>query len=295
MLRIGFVGADNGHCTVYVGMLKGAKGSDALGIPAAVTHYWAAGDGRWPAKEAEYCPKLDEMGVKRVRTREEMIGQVDGVIVMGDYNDVNPERAQPFVEARVPIFADKILCNELEPAKEFVRQAARYGTPVISHSALRFVPEVLEIQRRREGLGTIHSGFFIGPSDLMNYGMHTVEPALAVFGHGVEWVYNYHDALKDMAVLTYLDGRSVVVHLRRCGSKEPRWRFIYFADAESGQADVSLTDIYANSIREVLRLFAGQREAPPASEMLETVAVVAAMRQSGQTGQRVYVPDLLKM
>jgi hypothetical protein len=29
--------------------------------------------------------------------------------------------------------------------------------------------------------------------------------------------------------------------------------------------------------------------------MLETVAVVAAMRRSGQTGQRVRVPDLLKM
>ena len=293
MLRVGFVGADNGHCVVYANMLKGAEGTDTLGIPAAVTHYWAAEDGRWPEREAEYVPKLEAVGIKRVETREEMIGQVDGVIVMGDYNDVNPDRARPFVEAKVPVFADKILCNELDPAREFVKQVERVGTPLISHSALRFVPEVLEVQRRREELGTIHSGVFIGPSDLMNYGMHTVEPALAVFGNGVEWVTSFHDDLKDMAVLTYPDGRAVVVHLRRCGTPEPRWRFTYFAENESGEKDVSLTDIYANSIREVLRLFAGEREGPPAREMLETVAVVAAMRRSGETHERVYVPDLL--
>jgi predicted dehydrogenase len=293
MLRIGFVGADNGHCTVYAGMFNGAKGTDALGIPAAVTHYWAAEDGRWPEKEAEFCPKLDALGVERVARREEMIGKVDGVIVMGNYNEVNPERAQPFVEAKVPIFADKVLCNELEPAKAFAREVTRFGTPLISHSALRFVPEVLDIQRRREVLGTIYSGVFIGPSDLMDYGMHTVEPALAVFGNGVEWVYNYHDEHKDMAVLTYPDGRAVVVHIRRCGTPEPRWRFSYFAEKESGQEDVSLTDIYANSIREVLRLFAGQRQGPPISEMLETIAVIRAMRESGKTGQRIHVPELL--
>lgn len=293
MLKIGLVGVDNGHVRVYARMLNGAEGSDALGIPAAITHYWAAEDGRWPELEARFRPQLEELGVRPVARQAEMIGKVDAVIVVGQYNDVNPERAGPFIEAQVPTFADKILANELEPAKELVTLAERHGTPLISHSALRYVPEVFAIRSEWDELGRIHSGVWIGPGDLMDYGMHTVDPALAVFGRGVEWVYNYHDKDKDVATLTYPDGRALVVHLRRCGNREPRWRFSYFSETTSGQVDVQMQDLYANSVREVLRLFAGQRQAPPAAEMLETVAVIRAMRQSGQQGQRVYVPELL--
>ena len=267
------------------------------GAPCATCGYPVSGraeDGRWPERESDIVPKLDALGVQRVQTREEMIGQVDGVIVMGSYNDVNPERAKPFVEAKVPVFADKVLCNELEPAREFVKLVEQYGTPMISHSALRYVPEVLEINSRKKDMGEVQSGIWIGPGDLMDYGMHTVEPALAVFGPGVEWVYNVHEEDKDTGVLAYADGRSVVIHLRRFGSPEPRWRFEYFAEKESAQVDVSLQDIYANSIREVLKLFADERQSPPVSEMLETVAVVTAMRMSGETGQRVCVPDLMQ-
>ncbi|MFC1461143.1 Gfo/Idh/MocA family protein [Verrucomicrobiota bacterium] len=295
MLKIGLVGVDNGHAVVYSKMLNGVHGTDKLGVPAALTCYWAAEDGRWPELETKHIPDIEALGVKRVISREEMIGQVDGVIVVGDYNDVNLERARPFIEAKIPTFADKILCNELEPAKELVSLAQRCGTPIISHSALRYVPEVLEIKQRKGEIGKALSGVWIGPGDLMNYGMHTVDPALAVFGPGVEWCYNFQDEDKDMAVLTYPDGRAVSLHLRRFGSAEPRWRFSYFAENESGQADISLNDLYANSVREVLRFFAGQRQAPPGSEMLETVAIITAMRVSGKTGQRVNLPDLLKL
>jgi predicted dehydrogenase len=294
MLRIGLVGIDNGHVVVYSRMLNGAEGSDALGIGAAITHYWQAKDGRWPDHEARFRPQLEALGIRGVDTREEMIGHVDGVIVVGQYNDVNPERARPFIEAKVPTFADKILANELAPAHELAALAERYGTPLISHSALRYVPEVLNFVDRKEELGRFHSGIWIGPGDLMDYGMHTVDPALAVFGPGVEWVYNVHQEDKDMATLTYPDGRIVVVHLRRSGAKEPRWRFACFADKESVEVDVAMQDLYANSLREVLRLFAGQREASPVEEMLETAAVINAMRESGERGERISVPDMLR-
>lgn len=295
MLKIGLVGVDNGHAAIYSKMLNGVYGSDKLGIPAAVTCYWAAEDGRWPELETEYIPEIEALGVGRVSSREKMIGEVDGVIVVGNYNDVNPERARPFIEAGVPTFADKILCNELEPAKELVSLAERCGTPIIAHSALRYVPEVLEIKRRRRDIGKVHSGIWIGPGDLMDYGMHTVDPVMAVFGHGVEWVYNFHDEDKDMAVLTYSDGRTVSLHLRRFGRPEPRWRFSYFADNENGQVDVKRKDLYVNSLQEVLRFFAGGRQSLPTSEMLETVAIITAMQQSGQTGQRIRIGDLLKL
>ena len=99
----------------------------------------------------------------------------------GDAEPLTRKRALGLVRE-----TDKILSNDLAGAKELVRLAGQYGAPLISHSALRYVPEVREFKKREKEPGRIHLAVWIGPGDLMNYGMHTVEPALAMFGSGGE-------------------------------------------------------------------------------------------------------------
>ena len=79
---------------------------DTLGIDGAeVTHVWTDN----PA-DAELVAKVAALP-NVVKNAEDVIGHVDAVLIATDKGEEHVARCRPFVEAGIPVFVDKPLCN----------------------------------------------------------------------------------------------------------------------------------------------------------------------------------------
>jgi predicted dehydrogenase len=119
-----------------------AEPKENLGIPGAkVTHVWCDNpdDGPRVAKAA---------GIAHVVKRpEDVIGQVDAVVIATDYGWEHVDRARPFIEAGVPVFIDKPLCDCEEHLRQFIAWQEA-GKPILSTSGLRYAREFVDAKRR---------------------------------------------------------------------------------------------------------------------------------------------------
>jgi hypothetical protein len=120
----------------------GAEPKENLGIPGAkVTHVWCdePADGPRVAQAA---------GIANVARRaEDVIGQVDAVIIATDRGWEHMDRARPFVEAGLPVFIDKPLCDREDHLRQFIAWQQE-GKPLLSTSGLRYAREFVAVKQR---------------------------------------------------------------------------------------------------------------------------------------------------
>ena len=284
-MRLGVVGVDGSHCQYFSRIINGENDSGAR-----VLFYWSAGDSE---RERDSAKVLEALGVEPVARPEDLLGKIDAVLVL-PYNHArdNYPLAHPFLNAGLPTYVDKVLSLSILEAKRMVALAQERNVPLISDSALRYVSEVAVFRRRRSQVGNLVSGAVAGPGDVTRYGHHTIRMMQGVFGEGIDWVSSSRDHVQDVATVRYRDGRTVTLFLHREMVKRG-WRFIYFGENETGYVEIDITDVYRNLVYELVAVLKGSRPGPTGSELLETVAVAEAMRQSAANGQRVFIEGLL--
>jgi hypothetical protein len=73
-------------------------------------------------------------------TPEALIGAVDAVLIATDIGGEHVRRARPFVEAGVPLFIDKPLCDTAADLAQFQRWVAD-GAAILSSSSTRYATE----------------------------------------------------------------------------------------------------------------------------------------------------------
>lgn len=113
----------------------GAEPKENLGIPGVqVTHVWCddPADAVKVAKAA-FIPNV-------VKCSEDVIGSVDAVIIATDRGWEHVDRARPFIEAGLPVFVDKPLCDREDHLRQFVTWQQE-GTPLLSTSCMRYSRE----------------------------------------------------------------------------------------------------------------------------------------------------------
>jgi len=140
-----------------------------FGIPGVrVTHIWC--DDAREAKRIMSASRIDAM----VDGPEQLIGNVDAVLIPTDRGEEHVRRARPFVEAGLPVFVDKPLCDNLEDLRVF-EQWVSDGGAILSCSALRFA---LEFEAMRERLGEVGQMRLISVAmakSWRRYGIHALE------------------------------------------------------------------------------------------------------------------------
>jgi hypothetical protein len=147
----------------------GAEPQENLGIPGArVTHVWCD-DPADSAKvaRAAYIPHV-------VGRPEDVIGQVDAVIIATDRGWEHVDRARPFVEAGLPLFIDKPLCDRQEDLAQFVRWQSE-GKAILSTSCMRYAREFVACGARLAELGSLRLVTITTPKSWERYGIHALE------------------------------------------------------------------------------------------------------------------------
>jgi hypothetical protein len=120
----------------------GAEPKENMGIPGVkVTHVWCDDPADGPRVARAAC--IDNV----VDRAEDVIGQVDAVIIATDRGWEHVDRARPFVEAGLPVFIDKPLCDNEADLRRFIAWE-KEGKPLMSTSGLRYAEEFVAAKQR---------------------------------------------------------------------------------------------------------------------------------------------------
>ena len=177
---------------------------EAFGIAGArVTHVFC--DTR---SDAEHVAALSQIP-HVAETPEVMIGAVDAVLIATDIGGEHVARARPFVEAGVPLFIDKPLCDTMADLEQFQRWVAG-GAAILSSSSTRFAAEYAPYQHPNTPLGEWRFISMPMAKKWETYGIHALEAVFSITGPGYVSVRNTGTAERNVVHLKHRCGADVV-------------------------------------------------------------------------------------
>ncbi len=146
---------------------------------------------------------------------EEMIGHIDAVLVATDIGSEHVERVRPFVEAGIPIFVDKPLCDNLEDLRYF-RKLIASGYPLMSSSCMRYAKELVPYHNRNfTEIGDLRVMVLYMIKKWETYGIHALEAMYPLCGPGFVSVRNVGTKERNIVTLHHRDGFDVVIILMK--------------------------------------------------------------------------------
>jgi predicted dehydrogenase len=287
MLRVGLVGVNTSHADAFSRIFNG-EGERAPQIDRArITAIWG-----------NDLERLDLLRNKhRIETLvtdpNEMIGQVDGVLIIDDTGGgaTHADLARPFIEAGVPTFIDKPMTIDYADARDLFDLAAKHGTLLTSSSALRFPVELDAARDRLVEIGKISSIVSVGPGEWFYYGIHAVELLGVVAGTGATSVHRHALESKDVAVIEYAGGMVAVVETLR----DAVYTFHLTAFGEKGWVTIEAKDMpgfYRRQMESIVTMIETGTIPVTAEQTLEVHAIMHAGTRSGETGKKIMISEI---
>lgn len=202
-IRIGIIGAENSHTAAFGKLFNIDKKFPGV----EVTMLWGETD--------EYAQKSMKAGNIPVQVKDpaEMMGKIDALIVDHRHAKYHLEPAGPFVEAGIPSFIDKPFCYRASEGLAFLQMARKKGTAVTSYSSIAHSNTTLDLRAQVKAMPDISQVIITGPVDpdspyggIFFYGVHMVEPLMAVFGEDIQAVKVSRGGKAGNALLKFTSG-----------------------------------------------------------------------------------------
>jgi len=256
----------------------------------------------WGEERGEAERIAEEYGMKLVEKPEDMVGTVDGVLVLTRFPDHNLEYARPFLEAGVPTFVDKPFAPSVSDAYRMVELSVKYGTPLMSTSALRYAVELEPLKKAVSSKRDVWGGYIEAPGDFRFentlYGIHAVEILSAVFGAGICSVFARERGDRTIVEIGYADGKTFVIHM---GLPKSVWYVHVAGKGWEYTATVENTyAFYRNTILKIVEMVETGKPPIPITDTLEVFRTCIAVQMSVESGIEVVlekdlpVPSWLK-
>tara|TARA_R100000027_G_scaffold66167_3_gene61649 strand:- start:16615 stop:17463 length:849 start_codon:yes stop_codon:yes gene_type:complete len=249
---------------------------ESVGIEGAqVTHVWT--DDPSDAENVSAASLVPNV----VDQPEDVIGEVDGVLIATDDGDDHVRRALPFVEAGVPVFVDKPLATNLPDLCQFVHWE-QGGAALLSSSGMRYAKELVDLRgpswRWLTG---------ITAKTWEKYGIHLLEPILALLGPGFEQVRTERNHNSSFFHIVHRSGTSVTLAVvpDAVGSFG-----VFHAYGESEHRQIQVKDFYVafrNQLLTAIHFFRTGESPFPFEQTIELMAIIIAGIRSGEEGGRV--------
>lgn len=178
---------------------------ETLSIPdVKVTHVWCDNpEDTLRVAKASLIPN-------RVDRAEDVIGKVDAVLIATDKGWEHVERARPFIEAGIPVFIDKPMCDSENDLKTFVKWHNE-GKPFMSSSSMRFNPGLAKLRESTEELGNLKYITITTPKTWERYGIHALEGIYPIIGPGFISIRNTGDKKRNILHIKHSKGVDIVI------------------------------------------------------------------------------------
>lgn len=262
---------------------------ESVRIPGArVTHIWTDDPADAPKVAAA---SLIENVVARP---EDVIGHVDAAVIATDDGTDHVRRAQPFIDAGLPVFIDKPMATTVPELRQFV-QWHRAGKIILSTSGMRYSPEMRLTDEQRAHLGDLRWITSFTCKTWERYGIHALEAVEPLLGPGFLTAQTHADAGGDVVHLTHRSG--VKITLGALHDAYGSFGAVHLYGTK-GDLPLKLADTY-HAFRGQLVAFidmlrTGERPLL-FDETVELMAVIiAGIRSREQNGAVIHIEDILK-
>jgi hypothetical protein len=181
---------------------------ETLQIPQAnVTHIFC--DNQADAEHVAKCSLITNV----VDRPEDMIGKVDAVVIATDIGSEHVNRARPFVEAGLPVFIDKPLCDNYDDLETFRQWIIDEKRPILSSSAMRYSKEFMPYRISTTNLGELRFVSTTMSKKWETYGIHALEAIYSIVGPGFKTIQNLGTAERNIVHMTHERGIDIVIAL----------------------------------------------------------------------------------
>ncbi len=174
---------------------------------ANVTHIFC--DDRHDAEHVAACSLIPNV----VDAPEKMIGQVDAVIIATDIGGEHVARVKPFVEAELPVFVDKPLCDNSADLATFSKWIVDEKRPIMSSSAMRYAKEYMPYQKSTNELGELRFVSATMCKKWETYGIHALEAIYPIVGPGFKTIQNLGTPERNIVHMTHKLGIDIMIAL----------------------------------------------------------------------------------
>lgn len=227
---------------------------------------------------------------------EECCEGVDLVIIVDDGSGEQSRYAEHPLRLGVPTFCDKPLAMTAKKAKAIADIAEAAGTPFMSASSLRFVPDILKLRDEIADIGPVHLAQTICGNGLVYYGIHALSMAYAVFGDsgGAVSAVNVGQPGLNIVRIRFADHRDVVLMV---GERD--WmRAGYQINVYGKKGWKTLTPNLANLYTHLLRAFLDyvKTGTTPATirQEVELIAALEAGKRSLEENREVTIEEMFE-
>lgn len=237
-----------------------------------------------------------------------------------------------FIERNIPVFIDKILTPNLKELEYVISLAKSKNSIIMSCSSLRYRKEYIELKNKtiHGDLGKIVSiyadarhdmkGYLLpsnswqdeiekGGGELINMGIHGLEPLCYLIDSEADWVYSHRDSYnykeaksEDIGVILikFKNGITGIVNLTGCVNDYGFSLKVYGTKSVEEVGDNILKDTcnhadkygYEGLIDEFIKAAEFKIQPIPYDDMEKIVRIMIASRISAMEERRVYLEEL---
>jgi hypothetical protein len=225
----------------------------------------------------EWCK---EQNVTPASSIEEVVDNCDCICILAPSNpEVHEELAGYALKSGKPVYIDKPFAPDRAAALRMFELAAKYNTPLMSSSALRFSNELME------KAPALSAPLFVntcgGGGNFPEYAIHQIEMIVSLMGIGAKELQVCGNPKTMTVAVRYDDERLAAMNYY------PNWGFsLNAASAGNGGAQLNtMSNIFPNLLQKILEFFKSGVNMIPAEQTIEIAgildAVVRGMAQYG--------------
>jgi predicted dehydrogenase len=248
----------------------------------------------WDPLKAAAERLADVCGIAKVcDSADECAEGVDAVAIVDDGSGQQWKYALTPLGKGVPTFCDKPLAMTAKQAQKIAGVARKAGTPFMSASSLRFVPDVLALAKEVPSLGDIHLATTVCGNELIYYGIHALEMAYAVLGRGAVSCLNVGQPGRNIVRVRFANGRDLMLLVAEKEWMRAGYQINLYGTKAWRTLTPNLADLYWYLLDRFVTLVRTKQESVPIEEEVEVVAVLEAAKRSLAEKREVTVAEVL--
>jgi predicted dehydrogenase len=226
-------------------------------------------------------------------TAEECSDGVDAVIIIDDGTGEQGQYAVTPLRKGIPTFCDKPLAMTARKAKALADLARQTGTPFMSASSLRFVPDVVKLRADLGQIANVHLATTACANELVYYGIHALEMAYAVLGRGAVSCLNVGQPGLNIVRVRFENHRDVLLMVGEREWMRAGYQINLYGQKGWRTVTPDLTNLYSYLLEAFLDYVRTGKETVPIDEEVEVIAALEAGKRSLAEGREVTLAEML--
>ncbi len=254
---------------------------------ARVVKVWDP-DRVWAERLARAC-YIDEV----CATPEACCEGVDAVVIVDEGSGEQWKWALHPLRKGVPTYCDKPLAMSARDAAAVARVVRETGTPFMSASSLRFVPDIVALKAAAPELGEIHLATAICGNELVYYGIHALSMYYGVLGGGAVSCLNVGQPDRNIVRVRFANGRDLVLMVAEGEYMRAGYQISLYGRKGWRTVTPDLTDLYFYLQERFVAMLKTGVEPVPVEEEVEVIAVLEAGKRSLAEGREVTIAEVM--